>query len=899
MRLTRALLRIYRGLLFLYPQDLLDRRGQDMADCFADLVAEAHGRRGTLGALGVAARTYIELPVSAMQAHRNPTNKKKRRGSNTVETLWQDIRFGIRSLLKSPGFTALAVLSLALGVGANTTMFSMANGVLWQQLPVPEADRMVRVLETNRGSGRMSLANFTDISDQSTDIFDGTLTHVLSSFSITSDDLSRVAHGELVSKGYFDVLDVEPALGRFFDADTEGVAGAPLVVVLSHHLWNDGFGADPGVVGKVVRLNNHPATVIGVAPESFRGTKFGLSMDLWVPVRSWASVAGLDDWEDSRDQSRHLMVARLAPSASVDDANAGLEVIAARLREEYPVENRDIIYRAYPERKGAITRAAPVLLDLIGLVMLGASGLVLLVACGNVASMLLARAASRETELGMRTALGAGRRRLVRQMLTETSLLAVLGAAAGVGLSFWLSPLRSRYMPSVPFRIAIDTSPDGRVLAFAVVTAVAATFAAGLLPALRGSQAGIGSLLRGAGTGSGAGKGRGRLMGAVVTGMVALSFATLFTAWVFTSSMAEVRSLDPGFETENGLIATFDLTLSGGTTEEMPAFVEELLGEVEAIPGVRSAATSLNVPLGDMVWFSTVYDDRRSYDQDEDGPRAWQNVVSEGYLRTAGTQLLAGRAFTRDDDADAPLVAIINQALAERFWPGEDPLGRRVRFGKPDGAPSAEVVGVVVTGKYTSVAEGPVPALFRPLRQAPYTRTTLMVRTDVPPATMTAPIREALGRIDPDVSMFDVKTLDQHYLASLWLFRMGSEIALALGLLALGLATAGLYGVLSFSVGLRRREMGIRIAMGAPATSLLRAVAVQSLRPTCVGIAIGAGLSVALSSGLRSVLVGVEPKTLESAAVVTIALLLMALVATVEPALSALRTDPVRVINSE
>jgi len=504
MGLTRALLWIYRGLLLFYPQDVVDSRGEDMADCFADLLAGAFGRRGTLGALGVAARTYIELPVSAFQAHRNPMTKKKSSGSNTVETLLQDIRFGIRSLLKSPGFTALAVLSLALGVGANTTMFSLANGVLWQQLPVPEADRLVRVLETGGGFGRVSLANFSDITDQSTDVFDGTLTHVLHSFSVTADDLNQVAHGELVSEDYFDVLKVEPAHGRFFDTNTEGVAGAPLVVVISHHLWANGFGSDPGVVGTVVRLNKNPATVIGVAPESFRGTKFGLSMDLWVPVRSWAALSGWDGYVEDRDRARHLMLARLAPSVSVDDANAGLEVIASRLREEYPDENRDLMYRAYPERKGAITRAAPVLLDLIGLVMLGASGLVLLVACGNVASMLLARAASRETELGIRTALGAGRRRLVQQMLTETSLLAIFGAAAGVGMSYWLAPIRTRYIPSVPFRIAIDTSPDGRVLAFAVVTAVVATFAAGLLPALRGSQTGIGSLLRGSGTGSGA-----------------------------------------------------------------------------------------------------------------------------------------------------------------------------------------------------------------------------------------------------------------------------------------------------------------------------------------------------------------------------------------------------------
>ncbi len=540
----------------------------------------------------------------------------------------------------------------------------------------------------------------------------------------------------------------------------------------------------------------------------------------------------------------------------------------------------------------------PILLDLVGLVLLGASGLVLLVACGNVASMLLARAASRETELGLRTALGAGRGRLMRQMLTETSILALLGAAAGAALSCWLAPIRARYLPSLPYRFAIDTAPDLRVLFFAAGAAILATFAAGALPALRGSGTGVGSLLRGSGTGSGSG-GSGRLMGSVVTAMVALSFATLFTAWTFTSSMAEIRSLDPGFETRSGLVATLDLALSGGTDEEAPPFVEELIQEVEAIPGVQSAATAFILPLGDMSWISPIYDAAHAYADEDAAPRAWRSIVSTGYFHTAGTRLVAGRTFTREDGPDSPPVAIVNQALAERLWPGEEPLGRRVRFGRADDDPEAEVVGVVATGRYMSMAEGPLPALFRPLRQTPATRATLVVRTTVPPETLVGPIRETLARIDSDVPMFDVKTLDQHYAASLWLFRMASEFALALGLLALGLAAAGLYGIVSFSVGRRRREMGIRLAMGAPTTSLLRAVLFRSLRPAGIGIAIGIGLSAALGGTLRALLVGVEPRTLENASAVTAALLLISLLAALGPALSAVHTDPVRVINAE
>jgi putative ABC transport system permease protein len=634
MSLVRILVGIYRALLVLYPEETRSRWGRDMVECFADLLAAAGATRGPTGLLAIAVRTYVELPASAWQARRSRLKSTKRRGGVSVETIWQDIRYGLRGLIKSPAFTALAVLSLALGVGANTTMFSMANGIMWRKLPVPQPDRLVRILEVRDGSGRISMANFRDLTAQTRDVFDGTLTHYLNSFSVASDEVSRVAHGELVSEGYFDVLGIEPGQGRFFDIDTEGAAGAPLVIVLSHHLWVDGFGADPGIIGSVVRVSGYPATIIGVAPESFQGTKFGLAMDLWVPVRTWAALDGWDGFEEERTWNNNLVVARLSPSVTVDDANAALEVVAARLRDEYPIGNRDVGYRAYPEREGAITRAVPILLDLVGLVLLGASGLVLLVACGNVASMLLARAASRETELGLRTALGAGRGRLMRQMLTETSILALLGAAAGAALSCWLAPIRARYLPSLPYRFAIDTAPDLRVLFFAAGAAILATFAAGALPALRGSGTGVGSLLRGSGTGSGSG-GSGRLMGSVVTAMVALSFATLFTAWTFTSSMAEIRSLDPGFETRSGLVATLDLALSGGTDEEAPPFVEELIQEVEAIPGVQSAATAFILPLGDMSWISPIYDAAHAYADEDAAPRAWRSIVSTGYFHTA------------------------------------------------------------------------------------------------------------------------------------------------------------------------------------------------------------------------------------------------------------------------
>ena len=466
-----------------------------------------------------------------------------------MEGLVLDIRYAVRGLLRSPGFAALAVLSLAVGAGANASMFSTANGVLWQKLPVPEPDRLVRLFQIQDQPSNLSYTNVEDVRAQA-DFFDGVFVHDFITFSIASDEVNQIGNGEVVSVNYFEVLGIEPALGRFFDPASEGLPESSFVTVLSHHLWTESFGADHSVVGSVIKLNNRNTVVIGVAPESFQGTRFGLGMDLWVPVRSWRAAEGWGQWEERRGQRNVLAVARLASGVEMPQANAGLTVIGDRLEERYPESNRDLTFRVYPQRSSSYAPGyVGQIPNLVGLLALAASALVLLVACGNVASLLLGRAVVRRREMGLRVALGAGRSRVVRQLLTESAILAALGGVLGLAMASWVPLFFNRNLPPMPYRIALQTSPDMDTVIFAVGAALIATLTFGLAPALQASKPGLAGILKGdAGSSGGLRFGGTKLLNMVVVGMVAMAFVTLFLTGIFTASLRNIRAMEMGFE---------------------------------------------------------------------------------------------------------------------------------------------------------------------------------------------------------------------------------------------------------------------------------------------------------------------------------------------------------------
>lgn len=671
---TDLVARIYRALLVLYPDGTRSDVAADMEECFRDLCRAADRDRGGLGVVAVALRTYAELPMSAWRARaaarKTMTTKK---GASSMETFLQDVRYAVRGLLRNRGFTTLAVLSLAVGVGANTSMFSLAKGILWRELPVPEADRLVRLFEFRDGSSNFSYPNFADIRDQG-DFFEGVFLHNLTLFGLTSDEVSGIASGEIVSANYFDVLRVEPSLGRSFDPSTEGQPESPLVTVLSHHLWTESFGADPTVVGRVIKLSGRDVTVVGVAPEGFNGTKWGLGMDLWVPGRAWRAAEGWGNWEEQRGSRNMEAVARLAPGTDIVEANAGLQVIARRLEARYVQSNNGRTFRAFPER--TIVPEASQLPNLIGLLALAASGLVLLVACGNVASLLLSRAVVRRREIGLRVALGAGRGRLIRQLLTESTLLAVLGGLLGLGVANWTTGLFDRFLPALSYRFLLQASPDTAAVLFTAGVCLVATFVFGLAPALQASKPGVAGVLRGDESSAGGLRfGGTRLLNSVVVGMVALAFVTLFLTGLFTTSLRNVREMDVGIQTEGRIMATLDLSLAGDDSMDAARFYGELVEQVTALPGVMGAAVSSGIPLGDWSSSSAIFADDRAYSPDERGVNAWRSSISDQYFDVLGTRLIAGRAFGSEDREDGPNTVILNAAAAARLWPEEDPIG--------------------------------------------------------------------------------------------------------------------------------------------------------------------------------------------------------------------------------
>ncbi len=901
---------LYRTMLALYPQSHRRAFGRDMEECFADLACRARREEGQLGEAAFAMRSFLELPRSAFKARRRsagvptpshghsqryPTDTQDSK-QPSMETFIHDVRFALRGFRKNPGFAALAILSLALGIGANTTMFSTVNALLWQDLPVPQPERLVRIFEWRDSYRNVSYPNFRDLREQS-DVFDGVLLHRLETFGLNTGEESQVLTGEIVTANYFQVLGIEPALGRFFTAPESDNATAEPVAVISHALWERSFGADPGVVGRVVQFNNHPVTIVGVAPAGFNGTKFALGMDAWIPVKIWGRLLEWGDWTESRGSAMMRALARLKDGVDIEQAQQAATMIAARLAEQYPETNRGRRFTVFPEQ--VVTPEGAGLVPLIGLLAIGASALVLLVACANVASLLFARSVARRREIGVRLALGASRTRLVRQLLTESLLLSAAGGMLGIATSYWTTGFVFLFLPSLPYRFVIEPAPDGTVLAIAATISTTAALVFGLAPALQASKPDITSVIKSESTTAGHRVSKGRMFDGVVVSMVAMSFVTLMLSALFTKSLGNVRDMDPGFATSGRVLATLDASLAGYTAVDGLPFLQELETRVRTLPGVENAALATLVPLGDRSSSSRVFADDRTYEADDPGAVAWRNSVTPEYFRTMDTRILSGRTFDERDHIDAPRRVIINEALARRFWPDEDAIGRRIRNRRNPTETTLEVIGVVETGRYMGMGEGPRPAMFTPLAQAPSTYINLIVHSASDPLNTIAAIRSEARAINAAIPIFDVKTIETHLAGSMWMYRLGAGIGSALGMLALALAAGGLYGIMAFSVGQRSRELGIRIALGASRRRVMRLVLKRGLTLTGMGIAIGSVMALGASGVLSTVLFGVAPTDPAIFVAVAAGLGGVALLASIVPARTATKADPVEVLRGE
>jgi predicted permease len=809
-----------------------------------------------------------------------------------METLWQDMKYAARMLLKSPGFTLVAVLTLALGIGANTAVFTLVNEALLRPVPgIGHPEQLVDIGGTQEGSDfdNMSYPNYRDYRDRNRTLA-GMAGFVFEAraVSLTEGGSAQRAYATLVTGNYFSVLEVKPAAGRFFD-EAEAVAGGtdPLVV-LSHGFWQRHFRGAADVVGSELRINGRPARVVGVAPEHFHGTT-PLAPDLWVPMQQWSLVRSGGSPSEDRRAVCMVAVGRLKPGLSLPQARADLGAIASALAREFPEENRG--QGVAVMRSGLLPGEFRSIVAGFLAVLMGFVGLVLVIACFNVTGMLLVRANLRRREVAVRVALGAGRWRITRQMLTEGAMLFALGGAAGLLSAIWMLDLLLSFAPDLPVPLHLEVSLDWRVLGFGLALSLLSGMLASLAPALQASHTEPMATLKEEPTG---GPRRIRMRNALVLGQTAVTLILLVCGGLFARSLQRAAQVDPGFDIKNLQVIGLDLSLAGMKETEGLLFADELLRRARALPGVRSASLAWDLPLdGDGGGLGGVQG------PDSQELSADWNVVTPGYFASMGIPLLRGRDFTEQDGPAGVAVAIVNETLANRLWPGSDAVGRKLVNPEPGEAPRVlEVVGVARDQKYRSLGDAPRNFVFVPLRQNYLAQMTLALRTE-PGAPVVPEVRALLRSMNPYLPILQAQSMEEFAGFSLLPQRLAGWVAGCLGLLGMLLAGTGLYGVTAFSTLQRTREIGIRMALGAEGRDVLRAVLWQGMRLAMAGMVVGLAAALAATRLLGNLLFGVSPQDPLVLGMMTAALAAVALLACYLPARRAAKVDPMTALRCE
>ncbi len=810
-----------------------------------------------------------------------------------------DLRYAYRQFVKYPGFTAIAILTLAVGIGATTTIFSAVNAVLLRPLPVADPARVVRIFADEPGTGLRRDFSFGDYRDYREE--NRTLQSLVGAqpfrAGISIDGVSELASGEFVTANFFDGLGIEPVLGRGFVTDEERAPNAAAVVVLGYDLWRRLTGGDSTVVGRVARLNNRPFTVVGVAPRGFGGTNFAVAREMWVPIMMRgtlepAQMAG--SWVDDRQALVIELLGVLLPTARRADAQADLNAITERLAVRYPRSHAGVSVRVVSERAGLINPEMPRLVTIAGLVMLAVVALVLIVVCANVAGLLLARAVAREQEVGVRLALGASRGRLVRLLLLESALLAVPAGVLGLLTAAWASPLYTAFLPSANTP-TLDFSPDRSVALFAVSCSLAAVVLFGLAPALFATRASALTALASGGR-SGVPRKRLRLLRAVAGVQLALSVIVLTVAGLLIRAALWQQAIDPGFDPSGRLAISFDVRVNDYEPAEGHRFYDELVARVSTLPGVRSASLTHASILG-LTPETRLLSGERVRDSDTTGMRIAFNVVGDDYFRTVGTPLLRGRGFTSEDRVGGRSVVIVNQSLARRLGGEEAAVGQQLAIGETESP--VEVIGVAADAKYTALAEAPQPFLYLPFGQHYRAAMSIIVWSGCEPASVVRSIRDQVRSIDGTMPVTRVVTLQEAVDTDLALARTASVLAVSIGVLVLFLATLGLFGVLSFSMRRRTREIGIRMALGARQRDILQLVLGQGLSLAALATAIGVGLAGLFVGQLSGLFFDISPRDPLTFGAVVLTLIAVSTFATYLPARRAARLQPMESLREE
>jgi predicted permease len=815
-----------------------------------------------------------------------------------LETAWQDVRYGLRLLGRSPLFTATAVLSLAIGIGANTAIFSAVSALVLRSLPgVQNAGRLVDIGRTQDGSGfdNSSYPNFRDVRARVT-----TLTDVYAvrldpgPMGLGGQDGAERIYGTLVSANYFTVLGTTPAVGRLLvDADDSGAPGSHQVMVISYELWQRRFGGDRNVIGQTVTVNGAPFAIVGVAPPGFQGTTV-MRSDAWVPITTMPIAMPRRNASllDMREGVWLVMGGRLKPGVTVAQANAEIAAIGAALEREFPRENRGKGLKAM--RSAVVPGNMDVFAGFLALLM-AIVGVVLLIACVNLSGMLLARAAGRRREVAVRLAIGATRARLARQMLTETVLLFAGGGVLGVLLSRWLQAMLLGVLPQLPVPIGIDMPMDLHVLAFALVLSFGAALVSGLAPALQASRPDVVRALKAEGAGAGS---RLRLRSAFLVGQVALSLLLVVTAGLFLRALGHATSIDPGFSAANVDVAMLDLSLARYTDVTGPGFERDLLSRAASRPGVASAALAIDLPLdGGNVGLGSLKTPGIRHGESEEVSAHW-NAVSPGYFKTLNLPLAKGRDFTDSDVPAAPHVAIVNEALARAAWGTADAVGRTIQANYTDaGWEPVTIVGVTTDAQVEWLGGTVVPLIYVPLTQRYAPRVALLIKTS---GVSAIPLMRALVReLNPNLPVTQAMPLTDINALELIPQRVAAAAAGAFGVVGLLLAAIGVYGMTSYNVNQRVREIGIRIALGADRGAVLGMILRQGAVLTVIGIGIGLAAGVVVSLVVRSLLFGIsalDPVTFGGGAALFVG---VALAASLGPALRATRVDPIVALRAE
>ena len=882
---------ITTGLRALFGKERIDREFNEELSTYLEMAAEEKMKQGM----------NREEALRAVRLERgNLTVAKEVVRSagweSVLETCWQDLRFGLRGLCKSPGFAAVAVLTLALGIGANTAMFGVVNAVLLRPLSYKDSDRLVQLIGHDQQRGVdfdwVSFPNFHDWAKQSR-AFQYMAAYKFHAFNLTNVGQAQMLFGIKASANLLPTLGAEPILGRNFQAE-EDKPGRDHEVILGYDTWTRSFGSNPQIIGKALTLNDELYTVIGVMPARFNFPPT-LPVTTSIPTRKTQFLVplGIASNPTERDWNMLGVIARLKPGVTVGEARADLNTVARNLELQYPAQNRGLAIRVERLLNQVVGDVRPALW-----ILLGAITLVLLVACANVASLLLARSTIRQKEIALRASLGASRLRLVRQLLTESLLLALAGGILGIVLAYAGVLLLPRLSPDNLPRLG-EVAIDGRVLAYTFAVSIVTGVIFGIAPSLRSSSVDVNQPLKSQATTSTASAEHSRLRSALVVSEVGLSLALLMGAGLMLKSFFCLERVDPGFRADK-LLTIWTVLPETKYAPEQRAFYQQVWQRIRRLPGVKSVGAIDDLPLSGIHGGGPFTIEGHPTESDADAPKAYRCTVSEGYFETMGIPLLQGREFTERDRQGAPTVLLVNETAARRYWPGQNPVGSRLSFTTGRTQPTwLEIVGVVRDVLHDGLDLPARPTIYLPFLQSAQAFMVTVVRTDIHPAGLASAVREAIAAVDKDQPVMMTRTMTDIFSDSVAQRRFNTALIVAFGALALLLAMVGVYGLMAYTVTQRTHEMGVRIALGADRSDVMKLVLGRGIRLTVMGIAFGLAMALVVTRFLSKLLFNVSQTDTATFVAVSVCLGAVALLASYIPARRAMQVDPMVALRYE